>query len=166
MTEALEFGFSCERVKQNSKFNWSVIFISRIFPLSFWLQLLHRYEDLLPRGYTFHPDPFYQLTAIDHTRGLDQDGTAQTDARSVTDLCLLHTLKEASRTAKSAGDPTPNPAVTLAWATRYDRFLFEFLQKHHKSRFTETACHVSIHRYTHKHIQTQTHTHTSPHTRE
>ncbi|TPP64945.1 Transforming growth factor-beta receptor-associated protein 1 [Fasciola gigantica] len=102
-------------------------------------ELLYRYEDLLPRGYAFQPDPFYQLIVTEPS-GTDQDGT-EMSARSVTDLCLLHALREANGRAMSTGDANPNPDVTSQWAARYDQFLFDFLQKHHKSRFTEFACH-------------------------
>ncbi|VDP69796.1 unnamed protein product [Echinostoma caproni] len=105
-------------------------------------ELLYRYEDLLPKGYTFEPDPFYILCAADPI-GHDQMSRASTTGvRSVTDLCLLHTLTEASRLSVSkSDDASPDPEVTSQWLVRYDKFLFDFLQKHHKSKFTEASCH-------------------------
>ncbi|KAF7255339.1 hypothetical protein EG68_09812 [Paragonimus skrjabini miyazakii] len=91
-------------------------------------ELLFRYADLLPSGYHFEPNPFYTLC-----NQLPGDNSSVT-SRQVAELCLMLSMHDM--------DAALDPHQVVKWSERYDHFLFGFLQKHHKSKFTEPHLHV------------------------
>ncbi|CAL8084226.1 unnamed protein product [Calicophoron daubneyi] len=100
-------------------------------------ELLVRYCDLLPNGYSFTPDPFYLLHAQDNR--IHSPESDCTQFCGVPELSLAHAIR--------ATDANKNPdnvtvhQLTEEWNLQYDQFLFDFLQKHHKSRFAEEYSH-------------------------
>ncbi|KAF6775817.1 hypothetical protein AHF37_05092 [Paragonimus kellicotti] len=91
-------------------------------------ELLFRYADLLPSGYHFEPSSFYTLC-----NQLPEDNSSVT-IRQVAELCLMLSIHDV--------DAALDPHQVVKWSERYDHFLFGFLQKHHKSKFTEPHLHL------------------------
>ncbi|KAF5406349.1 hypothetical protein PHET_00124 [Paragonimus heterotremus] len=91
-------------------------------------ELLFRYADLLPSGYHFEPNSFYTLC-----NQLPGDNSSVT-IRQVAELCLMLSIHDV--------DAALDPHQVVKWSERYDHFLFGFLQKHHKSKFTEPYLHL------------------------
>ncbi|KER23311.1 hypothetical protein T265_14673, partial [Opisthorchis viverrini] len=89
--------------------------------------LLCRYENLLPNRFAFAPHWFYNLSCQKPT---DDDSN---NIRRVAELCLSHSIDTKGQ---------PNLAANATWTVRYEQFLFSFLQKHHKSKFTEKYMHL------------------------
>ncbi|KAG5446172.1 transforming growth factor, beta receptor associated protein 1 [Clonorchis sinensis] len=90
-------------------------------------ELLCRYDNLLPNGFAFAPHWFYNLSCQKPT---DNDSN---NIRRVAELCLSHSIDTKGQ---------PNMAANATWTVRYEEFLFSFLQKHHKSKFTEKYMHL------------------------
>ncbi|KAF8567354.1 tgf beta receptor associated protein-1 [Paragonimus westermani] len=91
-------------------------------------ELLFRYADLLPSGYHFEPNSFYTLC-----NQLPEDHSSVT-IRQVAELCLILSMHDV--------DAALDPHQVVKWSEQYDLFLFGFLQKHHKSKFTEPYLHL------------------------
>ncbi|TNN21264.1 Transforming growth factor-beta receptor-associated protein [Schistosoma japonicum] len=97
-------------------------------------EILFRYTDLLPKGCYFMPNWFYRLHQTNPETG-DSDNYDQTSGINlVSDLCIL-------RASENLEIDNDNSTLNSSWLLKYEEFLFNFLRKHHKSKFVEKYLH-------------------------
>ncbi|CAH8533714.1 unnamed protein product [Schistosoma intercalatum] len=98
-------------------------------------EILFRYSDLLPKGCYFMPNWFYKLHQTNPEANHDNDDNAQTSGINLTsDLCIL-------RAAEDSDNDDHDLTISSSWLLKYEEFLFNFLRKHHKSKFVEKHLH-------------------------
>ncbi|CAH8557388.1 unnamed protein product [Schistosoma rodhaini] len=99
-------------------------------------EILFRYSDLLPKGCYFMPNWFYKLHQTNPEPSHDNNnGDTQTSGINLTsDLCIL-------RAAEDSDNDDHDLIISSSWLLRYQEFLFNFLRKHHKSKFVEKYLH-------------------------
>ncbi|CAH8558378.1 unnamed protein product [Schistosoma rodhaini] len=99
-------------------------------------EILFRYSDLLPKGCYFMPNWFYKLHQTNPEPSHDNNnGDTQTSGINLTsDLCIL-------RAAEDSDNDDHDLTISSSWLLRYQEFLFNFLRKHHKSKFVEKYLH-------------------------
>ncbi|CAH8501125.1 unnamed protein product [Schistosoma turkestanicum] len=98
-------------------------------------EILFRYSDLLPKGCYFMPNWFYRLHQT-NPEASDVNGSidAQTSGINlIYDLCILRAAEDSNN-----DDLTTSSS---SWFIKYEEFLFNFLRKHHKSKFVEKYLH-------------------------
>ncbi|CAI2729243.1 unnamed protein product [Schistosoma spindalis] len=97
-------------------------------------EILFRYSDLLPKGCYFMPNWFYKLHQTNPEANHDNDDNAQTSGINLTsDLCILRAAEDS--------DNDHDLTISSSWLLKYEEFLFNFLRKHHKSKFVEKHLH-------------------------
>ncbi|XP_018651222.1 putative tgf beta receptor associated protein-1 [Schistosoma mansoni] len=99
-------------------------------------EILFRYSDLLPKGCYFMPNWFYKLHQTNPEPSHDNNnGDTQISGINLTsDLCIL-------RAAEDSDNDDHDLTISSSWLLRYQEFLFNFLRKHHKSKFVEKHLH-------------------------
>ncbi|CAH8525754.1 unnamed protein product [Schistosoma mattheei] len=98
-------------------------------------EILFRYPDLLPKGCYFMPNWFYKLHQTNPEANHNNDDNAQTSGINLTsDLCIL-------RAAEDSANDDHDLTISSSWLLKYEEFLFNFLRKHHKSKFVEKHLH-------------------------
>ncbi|CAH8557337.1 unnamed protein product [Schistosoma rodhaini] len=102
-------------------------------------EILFRYSDLLPKGCYFMPNWFYKLHQTNPEPSHDNNnGDTQTSGINLTsDLCIL-------RAAEDSDNDDHDLIISSSWLLRYQEFLFNFLRKHHKSKFVEKYLHYVL----------------------
>ncbi|CAH8536567.1 unnamed protein product [Heterobilharzia americana] len=96
-------------------------------------EILFRYTDLLPKGCYFMPNWFYRLHQISNTQPSYDEDPQTSGINLVSDLCILR--------ASEDSDNDHDLLSSSFWLLKYEEFLFNFLRKHHQSKFVEKYLH-------------------------